>query len=395
MEASTTPFRTLRTVLSHRAHGPALIAAWQELFEDLAQGKITIAQSVLTNLSRATGLSQRHLQEGLRCQFSGWARCERDPGSWQWPAPLSSNVAVVAAGNVPGVAVPAAVLLSAAGLPVVVKQASADRWLLPWLIEVFEERHPDWAAGIVAQYWPAGSPELEQVLQSADRVIAFGSRETLQELRQRYEERLLAFGPKFSVAIVTADGISPNCVGALARDVALYQQRGCLSVQAVFVIGTTQVATAFADDLADALECTVTRLGYAEEITADRMRKHALCNTLALLGHRYWANDDLRWLVMLVPEFSAERLVGNNTVQVIPVASLQQALGFLQPYRAYVQGCALCGMAIESVEDRLRTAGFSYVASAGAMQSPPLDWANEGIRLPDAFAHPDTHPGSY
>src|SRR5207249_730597 len=109
---------------------------------------------------------------------------------------------------------------------------------------------------IVAAYWPGGDPAREDAaLGRAEVVAVTGSDATLAALAPRLGRRLIAHGPRWSVAVVGHAAAAD--VDALALDVALHDQRGCLSPHAVYVTGD---ARGFAERLAAALVALAGRL---------------------------------------------------------------------------------------------------------------------------------------
>ena len=103
--------------------------------------------------------------------------------------------------------------------------------------------------------WRGGDEAIESpLLGKVGLVVAYGGALALADLRRRAGRKLIAFGPKASVAIVAGAPVSgalEATASALARDVALFDQRGCLSLQAIYTDGD---AEALAAALAAALE---------------------------------------------------------------------------------------------------------------------------------------------
>src|SRR5438552_39684 len=108
----------------------------------------------------------------------------------------------------------------------------------------------------LAAYWPGGDLAREDAaLGRAEVVVATGSDATLAALVPRLGRRLIAHGPRWSVAVVERAAAAE--VDAIALDVALHDQRGCLSPHAVYVTGD---ARGFAERLAAALDAAAVRL---------------------------------------------------------------------------------------------------------------------------------------
>ena len=92
--------------------------------------------------------------------------------------------------------------------------------------------------------------DLNMVLAEAATVLAYGEREALDDLERRAPGKVIGYGPKTSLAAI-GGAVNPRRAAAgLARDVALFDQRGCLSIAAVYTAGD---AAALAERLAEAL----------------------------------------------------------------------------------------------------------------------------------------------
>ena len=79
----------------------------------------------------------------------------------------------------------------------------------------------------------------------------------MADLRTRVGNRLIAYGPKASIAVVSDldSGSLEELADRLVTDVALFEQRGCLSIQAIYTDGsTTDLAAALAGGLGRASE---------------------------------------------------------------------------------------------------------------------------------------------
>ena len=197
---------------------------------------------------------------------------------------------------------------------------------------------------MAAIVWRGGDAAIEApLLEAVDRVVAYGGAEALADLRRRAGDRVIAFGPKASVALVaTPTSRSESVAAALARDVALFDQRGCLSLQAIYTDGD-------ADALAAALARRARPSGatLAARRAVDRPRLAALRlvrEEAAFLGvdgrstHRSTAATvivDRRALFLPSP--------GHRTVRVHPVADLDRAIAILRPHGARLQGAAVAG----------------------------------------------------
>lgn len=127
--------------------------------------------------------------------------------------------------------------------------------------------------------------ELSETLavEPGDSVFVFGSDDTVEAIRGSLPlgARLNAFGSGIGVAVVEPGAIDTpmdDCARALAEDVVLFDQRGCLSPRVALVLGDDAATRRFAVALAGALtalETTVPRgrLSQDEEADAGRYRE--------------------------------------------------------------------------------------------------------------------------
>src|SRR5436309_499918 len=158
------------------------------------------------------------------------------------------RVAHVVASHVPALALPAIALGCLAGAAVLVKSGRDDPLSAPAFQRALAAVDPVLAATVVTAYWPGGEVAREDAaLGRAAVVVATGGDATLAALAPRLGRRLIAHGPRWSVALVGRAGAGD--VDAIALDTALHDQRGCLSPHAVYV---TDDARAFAERLAAA-----------------------------------------------------------------------------------------------------------------------------------------------
>src|SRR5262249_5640342 len=141
-------------------------------------------------------------------------------------------VAHVLASNVPALGLPAIALSCLAGAAVVVKSGRADRVSAPAFRRALEAEDEELAATVVTPYW-AGSERLaeEALLARADVVVATGADETVASLVRRLGARVVGHGERASIAVLGRPVLedADTVARRVAQDVALHDQRGCLS----------------------------------------------------------------------------------------------------------------------------------------------------------------------
>ncbi len=271
-------------------------------------------------------------------------------------------VAHVLASNVPGLAVPAIALSCLAGAATVVKSGRADRLSAPAFHRALAAVDPDLAATVVTAYWPGGSTEVEDaILGRADVVVASGADASVAILARRLGARVVAQGARTSIAVAPGDA-EHAVVAGLASDVALYEQRGCLSPHAVFVVGD---AAGFAERLRTALDDVARALPPPLATTAERA-----VHRLAVEEARFGGATVLESTGGTVIVGAAGTEVGRRTVFVHPLRAPGELATRFAP--ATVECVGVAGVVVDA--DVLRRQGVARLCPIGAMQRPRIDW---------------------
>ncbi|MGH7894232.1 MAG: acyl-CoA reductase [Candidatus Binatia bacterium] len=274
-------------------------------------------------------------------------------------------VAHVLASNVPGLAVPAIALACLAGAAAVVKSGRADRLSAPAFRRALRAVDPDLAATIVTTYWPGGVRDVEDaVLGRADIVVASGADTSVGALARRLGTRLLAHASRTSFAVTRSDVVQ-GVVAGLASDVALYEQRGCLSPHAVFVLGD---ALGFAERLHAALAREATHLPPPARTTSERAAYR-----LGLEEARFTGATVLEDSGGAIVVDSATRLrdpLGQRTVRVHSIRAVAEIVDAFEP--GTVECIAFA--AVELDAEALRRRGVARLCPIGRMQHPRIDW---------------------
>jgi hypothetical protein len=300
------------------------------------------------------------------------------------------RVAILPAGNIPGVALIPAMAALLAGADVVIKTSRDE----PWLMNAWRERlmrfDPGVAARVTVESWAGAEPGGLERLNDCDRIIVLGSNETLERLAPRLGPRLIGLGTGASLAVVGA-GADPDVVArGMARDVAIWDQAGCLSPQELVVIGTRLEGRRIAEALAAELEriesllpagalplaASALRRGFLAELAARGVAGEAMTTWRPSDGSDrwlVWLDDDAAFAMAPVRRHVAVRCMASIEALVavgLPPESHRQAVG-LDP------GDPLCG----DLAAALHTAGVPVILPLGSMQSPPVDWPNKGRDL--------------
>jgi hypothetical protein len=218
-------------------------------------------------------------------------------------------------------------------------------------------------------------------------VVASGDDGSIAALAGRTRARFIGHGHRISFAVVTQAQVHADDTAAgLARDVAIWDQRGCLSPQLCFVEGGFADARAFAIRISGHLSRLVEELPPAAMTLGDRLAvrrcrdeaewvtfdgEHAEVTT--------WGDEPTGTVVLEPrPRFCPSPL--GRTLRVMPIPTCEALGALLAPYRGVLEGAALAAPPDRwaALADHLRQSGVHLVSQPGATQRPPLDWRQGG-----------------
>ncbi|MBC5824196.1 MAG: hypothetical protein GIW99_08720 [Candidatus Eremiobacteraeota bacterium] len=193
---------------------------------------------------------------------------------------------VVLPGNVIGPALASAYCAAVAGVRVILKAAGDERELAAIVARQFDALGEPLAGTVDARYWAGGDRAVElPVFGEVERVVAFGEDVTVADIARRLPAgvEMKAYGSAYSVGYVAKTADRSLAAAAAARDICMFDQRGCMSPQTIYVAGAARHAQLFAHALADALAAMESVLprapAGAEEATAVAARLRRLSLT--------------------------------------------------------------------------------------------------------------------
>jgi len=284
-------------------------------------------------------------------------------------SPPPGLVAAVVASNVPALAVPAIALGCLAGAAVLVKSGRGDPLSAPAFHRALAAVDPELAATVVPAYWPGGTSALEQAaLARAEVVVASGSDLTMEALRRRVGRRLVAHGTRTSVVAldIRRERCLDTLVRAVALDVVLYDQRGCLSPQVALVAGDRE---AFADALVRALAALRPILPPGEATLEERAAIRLAIEEASWAG-AHAVRAGLGGTVLVETWADLRPGPGGRTIRVCPLDSLR-ALPTALPL-GRIECIAIYGDEVDVAA--LEARGVARLCQPGRMQDPPLAW---------------------
>jgi hypothetical protein len=307
---------------------------------------------------------------------------ELGAGAARGPAPDGpALVAHVVASNVPALALPAIAHACLAGAAVLVKSGRDDRLSAPAFQRALAAVDPALGATVVPAYWPGGDPAHDAVLRRADVVVVTGGEAAVAAFAGRSLRAVVTHGPRFGVALVGREALADagRVADAIALDVALHDQRGCLSPHVIYVeTGGPLAPRAFAEGLAAALDAVAARLPPGPLDVAERARARLAA------AEADWLPDALvlagaGGCVVYAPTAPAAPTPGRRTVRVHPLARLVDAPPLLPD--GAVECVGVAGVDPAPLVAALRARGVSRVCPVGRMQCPPVSWPR-GQRRP-------------
>src|SRR5215470_747243 len=298
------------------------------------------------------------------------------------------RVLVVLPGNIIGPAIQSAFCAAVAGARVTLKSASGERRLAALVAEQFDALGPPLAGSAIAEYWRGGEIDPEaSALESVDRVIVFGDDATMQQIRSRarsFDVDIIGYGESYSIGYVSRESDGAKAAHEAAADLCLFDQRGCMSPQTIYVAGDRGRAVLFARTLASAIGETSKRLPRARlepgehALIADVIRRlsasameptpHGLDTVIA--GP---LREGVPAFAVAVENFGEPTCFGFGRVAVIkPCGSAREVATQLRYYGRTVETIGLSGDLPESDLSALRLASPLRMCALGEMQRPPF-----------------------
>lgn len=298
----------------------------------------------------------------------------------------------VVAGSVPGVGVSALLRSLLVKGPTLLKPGRGDVLLPTLFARGLGEADPALAAALAVVYWPGGSPAVEEAaLSRADVVVAYGSDTAVGELRGRVPvtSRFVAYHHRVSVGVVGREALEERTVGRaaaeVARSVAIFDQRGCVSPQLVYVEeGGARSPERFAEDLAGALAALEADLPTGRLDAGQASALHQARGTAEMMtgegGTRVVHGGSAAWTVLFEPEPLAWAVSVGRVARVRPLAELEALPTLLAPLAGHLQTVGVTGLGdrTEPLARALGRVGASRVVPFGAVPFPPPWWHHDG-----------------
>lgn len=293
-------------------------------------------------------------------------------------------------GNIPGVAVTSLMRALCVKSACFGKTASGEPYLPVRFARELAEIDAELARCLAITYWPGGSEELEAIaFGAADAVIAYGGDAAIADIRRRLPSgvRFLGYPSRVGAGLVGRHALrdpeaAADLAAAAARDVAAFDQQGCVSPHTVFVErGGALGPREFAESLAAALERLAAELPRGRLDPAESTRIHQLRAEAEMRGATVLASPrGTEWTVIVEEDRPFEPSPLNRVVFVRPVDDLGRAIESLAPVGRHLQTVALEAGSeeLESLAARLGEIGATRVVPLGAAAWPAAHWHHDG-----------------
>lgn len=384
------------------------LAAWLDTLADPAS---RVRRALEAELPAATGFSPEVVREGLAAglapftgdalravvdrELGGNADAGAGGGRRATGFPVTAQIL---AGAVPPATLPSLLAPLVLGSAVVAKPPVHDPVTAPRLAGALADVDPELGACVAIAAFRSGDADALDALLEADCVVATGSDETVARVAARVgpPRRLVAYGHRLSLAVLGPDALGDDArradvLARVAFDVALWDQQGCLSPLALYVVtGDAPVPERLLDDAAAALaqaEARWPRGRLAPDLlgAARHARDTAELRAAGGEGVAVRVDPQARWTLVAEPDAAFRGTPPARFLRVHPVADVEALAAALAPV-----GPHLAAVAVDGFDDPARRsvlhallarAGASRICSPGTLQAPPLAWSHDNRPL--------------
>lgn len=382
------------------------IGAVARVLEDWTRADSPWRRELVESFSATSPFSRGTVAEGLESALRAWdpaqlvATAERElacglPGpDGGLPARMLapfSYTAVLAGGTIPMPTLLTSLLPLLLGSPVLLRESSKDPVTGRLLARSLAARDTDLARAFEPIELPTEDGDALASLLAAPCVVATGGDETMRAIaaRLRADQRFVAYGHRVSIAIVgpQAAGELDRIAGAIALDVARWDQTGCLSPIAVLLVGLgAEARRDVASAVARALDALATAMPRGELPVATRAlhaaeRADARMRAASGRAQLFEGRDSL---VVLEDDAELRSAPLHRFLRLLPVASVEALRFALDALGAPLSNVALAGFPPEErreIAAELARHGASRITSPGRLQTPPVDWPRDGMPL--------------
>ena len=277
----------------------------------------------------------------------------------------------------------------------ILKMSSSEGVFLPLLIESLRECDEDGIISkslAVVQFSQKQSDVIEEFKRNVDGIVVWGGESAVRGWRDVLpaRTRLIVFGPKLSLAVVTKqgwrEGKPEDLAGRLAKEMSVWDQNACTAPQVCYVQGEDN-ARRLLDALPKALD-QAAKLMPPGEVDTDaaveirKLRGVAEVSEARGEGALRESAQRLDWTVLLDQDLSLAPSPLHRTLRVVPFNKVSDVLEQLASLRGYIQTVGLAAGQAEQEElaDRFSGAGALRILELGRMAEGEIDDPHDGVQ---------------
>lgn len=365
-------------------------------------------EELLAVLPEITGYSRRMIEIGLERMGEGWTesaltaalKAEFDcievlddfqprEGGGLHRAYGPSLTVHFFSGNIPGVSVTSLIRGLCVKSASFGKTAAGEPYSAVCFARALAEVDRELASCLAVTYWPGGNEELEAIaFAEAEAVIAYGSDATIADIKRRLppHARFVPYPNRVGAALVARSALNrahaPQLAQSAARDVASFDQQGCVSPHIIFVERGGEVgAREFAEALAQSLEQLSREIPRKSLTPAESTSIHQLRAQAEMRGATVLASaGGTAWTVIVEERPQFEPSVLNRVIYVRPVDDFSVPLRELARVGRHLQTVAVEGepSEVKALARRLGAAGATRIVPLGATAWPAPHWHHDG-----------------
>ncbi len=358
-----------------------------------------IARRIVNEIATGRGWSEELVRASLRELVRPFVSEEILTSFARQTGSRAQLIGFVMAGNIPGAGLHEVITALLAGCAAMIKPAISEPTFFAGFAEILAQIDPELASRLAVLLWSRERVELSIAMQRrCDRLLIFGDDETVARFAELSggtfgTARPIGFGARVSGAVLAMEprGSQKDLARAMAWDVTLFEQCGCLSPHHIFVLDAQgKVAQSFATELARELENLASgalpipqRLPSESAAAIRYAREQARWRSVAGKIVELWEGPLSGWTVIYDRDASFQESPGYRTVFISPFANVIDLQGRFAPVKGRLEACAFCtdnpaSQWADGLRRVIEAAGASYVCAPGRMQSPPIDWPHGG-----------------
>lgn len=298
---------------------------------------------------------------------------------------LSGNVFLVALGSI------IEGLLT--GNVTILKLSSSETVFTPLFIQSILECDIE---GVVSNsiaavtYSSSQSDVIAEFKNRVDGIVVWGGEEAIRAYRDALPARtkLIIFGPKLSLSVVTGKGLKlwggELVAERLAKEISIWDQNACTAPQVCYV-ESKENALKLTELLAASLdkESKVLPPGELDMDRGIEIRKLRTIFDIAeakgealLRGSKY----DLSWTVVMDKDQSLTPSPLHRTIRVVPFTNIDEVLSNMEPLRGYVQTVGVMAAPDEEavLSEQFASCGVIRIVELGEMAGGEIDDPHDG-----------------